>query len=86
MANRERTELKTQLEENEEELAEVLKKYKAAVQQMSVDQLALQEQVSLVSELETERNTLKEQLVELNAKLETMENAGDATTNLMAKR
>lgn len=86
MANRERTELKTQLEENEEELAEVLKKYKTAVQQMSVDQLALQEQVSLVSELETERNTLKEQLIELNAKLETMENAGDATSNLMAKR
>ncbi|GLV36928.1 Myosin heavy chain-like [Carabus blaptoides fortunei] len=85
-ANRERTELRTQLEENEEELAEVLKKYKAAVQQMSVDQLALQEQVSLVSELESERNSLKEQLAELTIKLESIESLGDPTSNLLAKR
>lgn len=50
--SREKTDLQNQLEENEEELAEVLKRYKAAVQQMSLDQIALQEQVSLVSERE----------------------------------
>lgn len=42
--------------------------------------------MSLVSELETERNTLKEQIAELNAKLESIENAGDASSNLIAKR
>lgn len=43
---REKNDLQMQLEENEEELAEVLKKYKTSVQQMSLDQIALQEQVS----------------------------------------
>lgn len=83
---RERNDLQAQLEENEEELAEVLKKYKAAVQQMSLDQLALQEQVSLVSELEVERNGLKEQLAELTTKLESVESMGDASSNLLVKR
>lgn len=83
---RERNDLQAQLEENEEELAEVLKKYKAAVQQMSLDQLALQEQVSLVSELEVERNSLKEQLAELTTKLESVESMGDASSNLLVKR
>lgn len=85
-ALREKNDLQAQLEENEEELAEVLKKYKAAVQQMSLDQLALQEQVSLVSELEVERNNLKEQLAELTTKLESVESMGDASSNLLVKR
>ncbi|XP_018321615.1 unconventional myosin-XVIIIa isoform X4 [Agrilus planipennis] len=84
--SREKSDLQAQLEENEEELAEVLKKYKAAVQQMSLDQLALQEQVSLVSELEAERNTLKEQLAEVTSKLESAENIGEASSNLLVKR
>ncbi|XP_066257814.1 unconventional myosin-XVIIIa isoform X5 [Euwallacea similis] len=83
---REKTDLQTQVEENEEELAEVLKKYKAAVQQMSVDQMALQEQVCLVSELEVERNHLKEQLAELSTRLETAESMGGASSNLLYKR
>lgn len=83
---REKSDLQTQLEENEEELAEVLKKYKAAVQQMSVDQIALQEQVSIVSELEVERNHLKEQLAELTSKLESAESMGGASSNLLYKR
>ncbi|KAL1502507.1 hypothetical protein ABEB36_007641 [Hypothenemus hampei] len=83
---REKSDLQTQLEENEEELAEVLKKYKAAVQQMSVDQITLQEQVSLVSELEVERNHLKEQLAELSSRLESAESMGGASSNLLYKR
>ncbi|XP_044261051.1 unconventional myosin-XVIIIa isoform X2 [Tribolium madens] len=83
---REKSDLQSQIEENEEELAEVLKKYKAAVQQMSLDQIALQEQVSLVSELEVERNHLKEQLAELTTKLESVESMGDASSNLLVKR
>lgn len=84
--NREKADLQLQVEENEEELAEVLKKYKSTIQQMSLDQLALQEQVSLVGELEAERNNLKEQLVELTSKLDSLENAGDATSNVLVKR
>ncbi|CAG9818729.1 unnamed protein product, partial [Phaedon cochleariae] len=83
---REKGELQSQLEENEEELAEVLKKFKGTVQQMSMDQLALQEQVSLVSELEVERNQLKEQLAELTTRLESVESMGDASSNLLVRR
>lgn len=84
--SREKTDLQAQVEEGEEELAEVMKKYKGAVQQMSMDQMALQEQVSLVSELEVERNQLKEQLMELTTRLESAESLGDASSNLMLKR
>uniref|UniRef100_A0A1Y1KV81 Myosin tail domain-containing protein n=1 Tax=Photinus pyralis TaxID=7054 RepID=A0A1Y1KV81_PHOPY len=83
---RERSDLQAQLEENEEELAEVMKKYKAAVQQMSLDQMTLQEQVSLVSELESERNHLRDQLSELASKLESVETMGEASSNLHVKR
>lgn len=83
---REKGDLQTQLEENEEELSEVLKKFKGTVQQMSLDQLALQEQVSLVTELEIERNQLKEQLAELTSRLESVESMGDPSSNLMVKR
>lgn len=83
---REKGDLQTQLEENEEELAEVLKKFKGTVQQMSLDQLALQEQVSLVSELEIERNQLKDQLAELTSRLESVESMGDPSSNLLVKR
>ena len=37
--SREKTDLSSQLEENEEELQEVMKKYKASVSQLSVDQV-----------------------------------------------
>lgn len=86
MLLREKGDLQTQLEENEEELAEVLKKFKGTVQQMSLDQLALQEQVSLVSELEIERNQLKEQLAEVTSRLESVESMGDPSSNLLVKR
>ncbi|XP_078043182.1 unconventional myosin-XVIIIa isoform X5 [Augochlora pura] len=86
VANRERTELLSQLEENEEELAEVLKKYRAAVQQVSAEQAQLQEaQVQIVA-LETERNSLKDQLSELTQRLESVEQLGDPTANSLATR
>ncbi|XP_044737974.1 unconventional myosin-XVIIIa isoform X3 [Chrysoperla carnea] len=86
IANRERTDLRTQLEENEEELAEVLKKYRATVQQLSTEQMALQEQISINSDIEAERNSLKEQLAELTMKLEAMETLGDPSSSAQAKR
>jgi myosin-18 len=56
------------------------------VQQLSVDQLALQEQAGLVAELESERAALKEQLVEMSSRLESMETQGDASSSLAQRR
>lgn len=44
-----------QLEESEEEVAEVMKKYKAVVSQLSVDQITLSEQSQQIAELEHEK-------------------------------
>lgn len=71
--SRERHDLQAHLEENEEELAEVMKKYKASVAQLSTDQLQLSELASQVSELELERNMLREQLSDMTGKLEQLE-------------
>lgn len=44
-----------QLEESEEEVAEVMKKYKASVSQLSVDQINISEQAQLIADLEHEK-------------------------------
>ncbi|XP_043283473.1 unconventional myosin-XVIIIa isoform X3 [Venturia canescens] len=85
-ANRERTELVSQLEENEEELAEVLKKYRAAVQQVSAEQSQLQEAQVQIAALEAEKSSLKDQLLELSQRLESVEQLGDPTANSLATR
>merc|ERR1719412_972092 len=71
--NREKTDLASQVEDNEEEMSEVMKKYKASVSQLSVDQITIQQQASAVSDLEEERNKLKEQLAEMSQKIESLE-------------
>ncbi|XP_065348989.1 uncharacterized protein Mhcl isoform X1 [Cloeon dipterum] len=83
-AVRARTEVAGQLEENEEELAEVMKKYKAAVAQISVEQAATTELAVTAATLEAERNSLREQVAEMSARLEAAE--GDTTTGLTARR
>ncbi|XP_012266443.3 myosin-10 isoform X6 [Athalia rosae] len=85
-ASRERTDLRSQLEENEEELAEVLKKYRAVVQQVSAEQAQLQEAHAQVATLEAERSSLKDQLTELSQRLESVEQHGDPTANSLATR
>jgi len=77
--SREKTDLSSQLEENEEELQEVMKKYKASVSQLSVDQITIQEQSNRVSDLEDERNKLKEQVAELSTRISSLE--GEHITN-----
>merc|ERR1739844_675847 len=42
--SREKADLSSQLEDNEEEMSEVMKKYKASVSQLSVDQITIQQQ------------------------------------------
>ncbi|XP_044597811.1 unconventional myosin-XVIIIa isoform X3 [Cotesia glomerata] len=85
-ANRERTELISQLEENEEELAQVLKKYRTTVQQLSTEQAALQEAQVQIAALEAEKSSLKDQLMELSQRLESVEQLGDPTANSLVTR
>jgi hypothetical protein len=48
--------------------------------------MALQEQASLVAELESERAALKEQLAELSFRLESIETQGDPSSSLAQRR
>merc|ERR1711981_663568 len=78
--SREKADLSSQLEDNEEEMNDVLKKYKASVSQLSVDQITIQQQASQVSDLEEERNKLKEQLAEMAQKIESLEGDNVSTS------
>ena len=50
-----------------------MRKYKASVEQLSIEQNALAEQSMQISELESANASLKETIAELNAKLESLE-------------
>jgi len=67
---REKADLAQQLRENEEEMAELLKKYKAAVSACSVDQITIQDQAVYIQQLEAERNRAREMLAEMEVKVE----------------
>jgi len=56
---REKTEIQSQLEENEEDMNEVMKKYKAVVQQQSLTQITINDHMAQLEELTTERDKLK---------------------------
>merc|ERR1719412_1366691 len=71
--SREKTDMSSQIEDNEEELHEVMKKYKASVAQLSVDQITIQEQSNRVTDLEEEKTTLKSQVAELVTKIASLE-------------
>ncbi|CAG7833673.1 unnamed protein product [Allacma fusca] len=70
---REKSQMQMQFEEYEEQLSEVMRKYKASVDQLSLEQNALSEQSMQISELESANSSLKETIAELNAKLESLE-------------
>merc|ERR1719270_3019221 len=71
--SREKTDMSSQIEDNEEELHEVMKKYKASVAQLSVDQITIQEQSNRVVDLEEEKTQLKSQVAELTNKITSLE-------------
>ncbi|KAL1130015.1 hypothetical protein AAG570_012958 [Ranatra chinensis] len=83
---KEKSNLQVQLDENEEELTEVLKKYRASVGQVSVGQLTIQEQNVRIAELENERSSLKERVAELQSRLENLETLADPTSSYHVKR
>ncbi|XP_050544907.1 unconventional myosin-XVIIIa-like isoform X3 [Daktulosphaira vitifoliae] len=84
--SRDKNHLQSQLDENEEELAEVLKKYRGTVQQLSAEQSIQQEQASRIAELETDKTNLQERLAELTFRLDNMETHGDPAGSLNLKR
>ncbi|XP_049292200.1 unconventional myosin-XVIIIa isoform X5 [Anopheles funestus] len=86
MAQRDRTELQAQIDENEEEMAELMKKYSATVKQLSSEQSLIAEYELRVSELEGEKKSLKEQVVELATRLESVETIGEPSNSMAFKR
>ena len=77
--SREKADVTGQLEDNEEELADVMKKYKVAVAQLSVDQITISEQANNITDLEEERNRLKENLAEFAQKVQSLEGENVST-------
>uniref|UniRef100_A0A182KDV5 Myosin tail domain-containing protein n=1 Tax=Anopheles christyi TaxID=43041 RepID=A0A182KDV5_9DIPT len=86
MAQRDRAELQAQIDENEEEMAELMKKYSATVKQLSSEQSLIAEYELRVSELEGEKKSLKEQVVELATRLESVETIGEPSNSMAFKR
>lgn len=78
--SREKAEYAGQLQENEEDLQEVMKKYKASVNAVTTDQITIQDQAASIAELEAERNKLRETVAELSIKVESMEGENVTTT------
>lgn len=85
-AQRDRAELQAQIDENEEEMSELMKKYSASVKQLNSEQMAISDYELKISELESEKSSLKEQIAELSARLENVESMGDSSASLLNKR
>jgi len=81
---REKADLSSQLEENEEEMHDIMRKYKASVAQVTTDQITIQDQASNIHQLEDEKQKLKEQLAELCQKVDFMD--VETVSNLTLKR
>ncbi|XP_062577045.1 unconventional myosin-XVIIIa-like [Saccostrea cucullata] len=59
---REKTELQSQLDENEEDYNDVMRKYKAVVQQATLDQNVISQQTQQIEELTSDREKLKQEV------------------------
>ena len=81
---REKADLTSSLAENEEELQEVMRRYKACVGAVSTDQITIQDQSLTIQSLEQERNKLREQYAELCQKLDHLE--GENVSTIQHKR
>jgi len=81
---REKADIASQLQENEEELHDIMRKYKASVAAVSTDQITIQDQASTIQELEEERNKLREQLAEMSQRVDCLD--ADNVSTLQHKR
>ncbi|BFZ18652.1 hypothetical protein BsWGS_21691 [Bradybaena similaris] len=68
---REKADIQGRLEEMEEDFNEVMKKYKAVVQQQSVDQITLTDQMSHIEELIQERDKFRQEVSDLQSRVQT---------------
>ena len=76
---RENTELSARLQDGEEEMVEVMRKYRASVAAMGTDQITLQDQATTIQELEGEQGRLREKVGELEGRLEHVAGSSGAT-------
>merc|ERR1711970_1248539 len=81
---REKADISSQLQENEEELHDIMRKYKASVAAVSTDQITIQDQAGTIQELEEERNKLREQLAEMSQRVDCLD--ADNVSTLQHKR
>jgi len=81
---REKADVASQLQENEEELHDIMRKYKASVAAVSTDQITIQDQAGTIQELEEERNKLREQLAEMSQRVDCLD--ADNVSSLQHKR
>ncbi|XP_061197943.1 unconventional myosin-XVIIIa-like isoform X2 [Saccostrea echinata] len=78
---REKTELQSQLDENEEDYNDVMRKYKAVVQQATLDQNVISQQLQQIEELTSDRERLKQEIADLHLKVQGFEdNSVDKST------
>lgn len=84
--SREKVELQTQLEENEEELSELMKKYGTTVKQLNVELAAIAAYEIKVSEADLERCSLRQQIDELNLKLDSLEIQNESSITIQNQR
>ena len=73
VAMRENAALTCQVDEREEELQDILKKYKNSVTTISTDQVTIQEQTFTITDLEHQNDKLKEKNLELQARIDSLE-------------
>merc|ERR550532_2546082 len=76
---REKADLGSHLQEMEEELQDVIRKYKASVSAVTTDQITIQDQAATIQTLEAERNKLREQCAEISQRLDHMEGENVST-------
>merc|ERR1719204_1614252 len=72
-AARQNHDLQSQLEEANDEILDVMKKYKAAVQQASVDHITVNDLLSQIADSDREKASVGEQLAALQAKVAYLE-------------
>ncbi|XP_052072228.1 unconventional myosin-XVIIIa-like isoform X4 [Mytilus californianus] len=70
---REKAELQSQVEENEEDLNDVMRKYKAVVQQQSVDQITMADNLKQIEELTNEKDKYRSEVDLLQTRLKDLE-------------
>ena len=79
---RENARLSSQVGEQEEELTQLMKQYRASAGNVATYMITLQEQAVIIQSLEMERDTAREEAAELRARISELEEAARESRNL----